>query len=309
MSVRDVGSICRFGGDEFVSVVLYADAAMYQAKNFGKRRWVQYTAGMEEDMLRKSIISQHLYHAKDKNELSVYYQPIWDFTDNPEGCIVSFEALLRWHNSTLGWVSPEEAVRVAEEIGIINDIGYWVARQALTDLVVLRQQVEPLATMAVNISAIQLHEPKLVILLLRLLNEKNLKPSYLVIELTESALIDGIDKGNNTVRDLCDLGINISIDDFGTGCSSLAYLHYIPANTIKIDQSFVAHIEHNGKTVQHIRQLIESYNMRALIEGVETDDQQNALLELGIHLQQGYLLGRPKPLGFYLAGMAANKKS
>jgi diguanylate cyclase (GGDEF)-like protein len=281
-------------------IILYADAAMYQAKYLGKRRWVKYQVGMEQPIRRQSLLSQYLYSAQRNGELSLHYQPIWDFSQSNKGQIVSFEALLRWYNDALGWVNPEEVVSVAEEIGIIDSIECWVASQALSDLVVLRECISPKATMAINVSAIHLLDAAFPDFLFHLLEEKSLQASDLTVELTESTLVEDIEKDNSAVRRLVERGIKISIDDFGTGYSSLAYLHHIPASVVKIDRSFVEQIEQNGKTVQHIRKLIETHNMHALIEGVETEEQKKKLIELGINFHQGYLLGRPKPLQFYI---------
>ncbi len=282
------------------NVILYADAAMYQAKQLGKHRWVNYEEGMEQTILRQSIIAQRLCYAKENGELELYYQPIWEFSDNGRGEIVSFEALLRWHNNELGIVSIEEVIQVAEEIGIIDTIEQWVVKQALSDLLVLRKYTSPGVTMAINLSAIHLREETLPRFLLDLLNSNNLLPKDLVIELTESALIEDLDNEYSVVRQLVDSGIKISIDDFGTGYSSLAYLHHIPAAIVKIDRSFIVQIQNNSKTLQHIQSLIEAHEMNALIEGVETEEQQKILMDYGIKLHQGYLLGRPKPLSYYI---------
>lgn len=281
-------------------VIQCADSAMYKAKQAGKRRWVSYELGMEQSIQRQSLIAQHLSYAESQSELFLHYQPIWSFNDDGTACIVSFEALLRWHNIELGWVPPEELVQVAEEIGIIHNIEQWVARQALSDLMSLRRVAAPEAGMSINISAIHLLDATLPKFLLSLLKEKGLFPEDLTVELTESTLIADIDKDNSTVRQLVENGINISIDDFGTGYSSLAYLHHIPAKTVKIDRTFVQNVEENSKTIQHIFNLIETYDMKALIEGVETEQQKEKLLSVGIQLHQGYLLGKPKPLSFYI---------
>jgi len=281
-------------------VIQCADSAMYNAKQAGKRRWVTYQLGMEQSVQRQSFIAQHLCYAESQSELSLEYQPIWSFSDEGAARIISFEALLRWHNTELGWVPPEEVIQVAEEIGVIHNIEQWVARQALADLMTLRQMTVPDATMSINISAIHLLDATLPKFLLDALRDKGLLPQDLTVELTESALVADIDKEGSTVRQLVENGINISIDDFGTGYSSLAYLHHIPAKTVKIDRTFVRDVEENSKTIEHIFNLIETYDMKALIEGVETEQQKEKLLSVGIQLHQGYLLGKPKPLSFYV---------
>lgn len=279
-------------------VVLLADAAMYQAKDLGKRRWVKYQPGMERSIRRRSLIAQRLFNAEKKQELMLYYQPIWDLSPN-KNCIVSFEALLRWHDDELGWVPAEDIIKVAEEIGVIDNIERWVAGKALSDLLVLRDYINPYVTMAINISGIHLRTPRLPQFLLSIIEESQLNPEDLTVELTESALIADIEDHNNVVRKLVDSGIKISIDDFGTGYSSLAYLHHIPANTVKIDRSFVERIKYDNKTLKHIKQLIEAHGMRALIEGVETQEQEDTLVSFGILLHQGHFKGKPKPLPFF----------
>jgi diguanylate cyclase (GGDEF)-like protein len=285
--------------NQFSDVVRCADAAMYKAKQSGKRRWAKYEPGIEQSMHRQSVIAQYLYTAEEKSELALHYQPIWDFSTGSRGKIVAFEALLRWHNPELGWVQAEELVKTAEQIGVIDHIERWVVSQALMDLLILRDLVGEEVTMAINISAVHLRVPKLPEFLLGMIEESQLKPGDLTIELTESTLIDDIDKDESVVRQLVSKGLNISIDDFGTGYSSLAYLHHIPAKTVKIDRSFVNNIEYNDRTIKHIHKLIETYGMRVLVEGVETKQQKEKLTSLGIYHQQGYLLGKPKPVSFY----------
>lgn len=287
---RDVSTITE--------AVFCADAAMYQAKALGKRRWKKYQKGMERKIRRKSLIAQRLFQAEKNGELMLYYQPIWDFSNGNQR-ICSFEALLRWYDEELGWVNAEHVVQAAEEIGIIDDIERWAIAKALSDLRILRQYVNPDVTVAVNLSAVHLRAPELPRFLCGMIEENQLKPSDLTLELTESALIADIQNKNHVVRHLAGYGFRISIDDFGTGYSSLAYLHHIPAHTVKIDQSFVQHIEGSSKTVQQIQKLIDAYGMYPLVEGVETKKQQEALISLGIYLHQGFYKGKPMPLIYY----------
>lgn len=300
MSLSASVGVAHFPEDVSVvtETVFLADAAMYQAKELGKRRWVRYQKGMERTIRRKSLIAQRLFHAEKNQELMLYYQPIWDFSEG-KNCIVSFEALLRWHDDELGWVPAEDIVQVAEEIGIIDNIERWVAAKALSDLIVLRDYISPHITMAINISAVHLRVPELPEFLLSIIEASQLAPSDLTVELTESALISDIEDQHNIVRKLANKGIKISIDDFGTGYSSLAYLHHIPATTVKIDRSFVERIEDSGKTIKHIQKLIEAHGMNVLVEGVETEQQQEKLISFGIVLHQGFFKGKPKPLPFY----------
>ena len=278
-------------------LILCADAAMYTAKQQGKRRWVRYVDGMESGMRRQSLIAQRLYHAEKNGELALHYQPVWDSGKNQ---IVSFEALLRWNNPELGFVSASETVLVAEEVGLICEIESWVIERALSDLSILRKHVASEVTMAVNISAFHFIEPSLIDYLTSTLERLHLVSSDLIIELTESTLIDSLSDDLDLTSRFVDAGLKISIDDFGTGYSSLAYLHRIPASTVKIDQSFIQRMEDNGEIVLHIHQLIKSLGKQTIAEGVETSAQRDALRKFGIDLHQGYLYGRPQPLTYYL---------
>lgn len=289
--------------DNLSDIVLYADAAMYQAKRLGKHRWIRYTSGIEQVILRQGVIAQSLSCAQSQGELELYYQPIWELPREGEASIVSFEALLRWNNNDILDVTTEEVIQVAESIGIINEIECWVAEQALTDLLRLRESVSPHVTMSINISAVHLREVMFPQHLSTILKNKGLSPKDLIIELTESALVENIAEHNSVVYQLVEQGINISIDDFGTGYSSLAYLHQIPASTAKIDRSFVKQAENNIQPLIHIKSLIEAHNMKTLIEGIETQEQKDTLYNCGIALQQGFFWGRPQPLHYYVEAL------
>lgn len=284
-------------GRDFSKLILRADAAMYLAKKQGKRRWVNYIKGMEDSLQRQSKVAQYLFNAIEKSELSLYYQPIFDMSVEK---IVAFEALIRWNSVELGWVSAEETICVAEEVGVITEIENWVIGQALGDLLKLQRLISPDITMAVNISGIHFTDPNLDKMIHKQLSNYQIAPEFLTIELTESALLADIDQENNSVDRITQNGINMSIDDFGTGYSSLAYLHKIPAKVVKIDRSFTQRVEQDASMLIGIFQLIESQGFKTLVEGVETVEQSKLLMNLGICLQQGYALGLPQPLGFYI---------
>jgi diguanylate cyclase (GGDEF)-like protein len=287
--------------DKVSAVVSCADAAMYQAKQLGKRRWVSYEAGMEQITLRQSAIAQQLSYAQSNKELQLYYQPIWEISKNRQKKIISFEALLRWHSGDLGIIPAEEIMPVLEELGILIDVEQWVVEQALSDLLILREHIDSDITVAVNLSAIHLREATLPDFLLAELAKKKLMPKDLMIELNERALVEEVNDDNSAiVHKLVEDGFNISIDDFGKGYSSLAYLHRIPAVVAKIDRSFVKQIECCSKTLTHIQGLIEAHGMRVLVLGVDTETQEESLLKFGIYLHQGHQVGCPQPLGYYI---------
>ncbi len=284
-------------GHDFSKLILRADAAMYLAKKQGKRRWVNYINGMENGLRRQSKIGQHLFSALAQSRLMLYYQPIYNVELNH---IDSFEALLRWNDPVLGWVPPAEIICVAEETGIIADLEYWIIERAVADLIKLRQYTADKITMAINISGVHFTDPTLVKYIVEKLNQYNLPRDAIIIELTENALLSDIDNKNNSVDRFAESGLCLSIDDFGTGFSSLAYLHKIPASIVKIDQSFTHRLADDSSLIASIHQLIQSQGFKTLVEGVETMSQSLILKNMGICLQQGYALGYPEPLEFYL---------
>ena len=282
--------LSRFPKDGYVieNLIMCADAAMYQAKKSGKKRWVEYQVGMEKELKRLSDLSQKLSLALKNQELSLYYQPIVDIS---KSSTTSFEALLRWYNSELGHISPQEVIDVAEKTGLIHDIENWVLNRAIHDLCTFKQIIGQHVTMAVNISGLHMLEPNLGEYVFSLLKQNNLQPSDLTIELTESVLLTNIDSEDSPANQMTKGGIRLSIDDFGTGYSSLAYLHAIPASVVKVDKAFLNQTENNTVTLECIHTLVSSLNMNSLIEGIETQEQSLLLQRLGFNLQQGYYHG------------------
>ncbi|MEO9274017.1 EAL domain-containing protein [Marinomonas sp. 5E14-1] len=278
-------------------LITCADAAMYEAKKQGKKRWIRYQEGMELQLKRLSRIAHNLALAIEKQELALHYQPIKNISTNE---IISFEALLRWTNKELGYVNTEEVIQVAEETGLINDIENWVLKTAIQDLTILRNATTSQATMSVNISGLHISEPNFVKSILSILERHNLKADDLNIELTESALLTNANNTHNPIQQFTFSNIKINIDDFGTGYSSLAYLHSIPASIVKVDRSFLESIEHNTVTLECIHRLVTALNMTCLIEGIETPEQAEKLKAIGYDLQQGYFHGKPQSLDYYL---------
>ena len=287
-----------YNGNDIEHLIMCADAAMYEAKILGKKRWVEYQFGMEKSLKRLSDLAQKLSLAEKNNELSLHYQPIIDITTDQ---ITSFEALLRWYNPDLGNTSPQEVIDVAEKTGLIHDIENWVLNRALKDLLTFKQIIGQHITMAINISGLHMSEPNLGNYVFSLLKRYNLQPADLTIELTESVLLTNIDAADSPANQMTKQGIKLSIDDFGTGYSSLAYLHAIPASVVKVDRAFLNQTENNTVTLECIQTLVSSLDMKSLIEGIETKSQASLLHSLGFNLQQGYFHGRPKPLDYYLS--------
>ncbi len=284
-------------GEEFDKLIQKADAAMYSAKKQGKHRWVNYVAGMEDTLRRHSKLAQHLYKALENQEFELHYQPIFDVQSKQ---VKSLEALLRWDNPQLGRVSTEECIRVAEEIGIILDIEKWVIATAISDVKSFKDIFHQDVVVAINISSQYFSRPECVAFVTKQLTECGLRGESINIELTESTLLTDAQQETKTAFKLYQQAIPISIDDFGTGYSSLSYLHKIPATFVKIDRSFTTGLEQDTKMMASIQQLLKSLQFQTVIEGVETIEQSKILLNMGLQLQQGYGLGLPQPMSFYL---------
>lgn len=283
-------------GTDFKNLIVKADAAMYLAKKQGKHRWVNYISGMESSSQRQSKLSQHLFQALKENEFQLYYQPIFNVDTKT---IHSFEALLRWKSSILGWVPTDEWIQVAEEIGIIVEIEQWVISMAIQALKKLREIFGSEIAIAVNVSSKYFANPEFVSYVVEQLAKHHLSHDSIHIELTEGTLLSDVNRSDNAASKINNKSIPISIDDFGTGYSSLAYLFKIPATYVKIDRSFTLRVEEDTTMVASIQNLIKSLNFHAIVEGVETKKQSETLRAMGIKYQQGFGLGLPQPLAFY----------
>ncbi|WP_228717243.1 sensor domain-containing protein [Allosaccharopolyspora coralli] len=271
-----------------------ADVAMYQAKVLGGRRCAIFDVDLRRRMQRQLDLEQELRGAADAGLLHAVYQPIIDI---PTGEIVAVEALLRWNHPEFGKVSPAEFIPIAEESGLINDIG---ARALRT---VSREFMEHLPTsgwrLNVNLSARQLDDAHLPDIVRDAVSSSGLPASRLCLEITESALMQDLHNAGDVLAKLREPGVSLAIDDFGTGYSSLAQLHRMPTDSLKIDRSFVLDI---GKTtdtdiiVSSIIAMAHTLNLAVVAEGVETEEQLTMLRDLGCDQAQGFLLGKPVPI-------------
>jgi diguanylate cyclase (GGDEF)-like protein/PAS domain S-box-containing protein len=269
-----------------------ADVAMYQAKKKGRKRWVRYRAEMDADASRCFEMEAQLNRALERNELSLVYQP--QFGLNPVR-LVGFEALLRWNNPVLGNVPPCEFIPVAEETGLILAIGNQVLEQACAQAVAWLAGGYDLRKMAVNVSALQFTQSDFPAQIERVLRESGLPASRLELELTESVLMCDTSQTAKQMQSIRALGVAISIDDFGTGQSSLSYLRSLPVDTLKIDRSFLQGPAGEGISplVEAIIGLGRNLGMKVVAEGIENQMQLSELNLAGCDLVQGFLLGRP----------------
>lgn len=268
-----------------------ADLAMYAAKQAGGNR-----AEIFDDELRvrardRQELREDLAGALARDELYVVYQPIV----NRKRKVTSYEALLRWKHPTRGDIPPSTFIPVAEEAGLIVEIGRWVLRQA-AEAAVRWTRAGHRARISVNLSGRQVSEPGLVATVRAVLEQTGLEPSALYVEVTESSLIQNVTSAAEVLAEIKALGVGLAIDDFGTGYSSLSYLDRLPFDVLKVDRSFVAAIRDAGSDctlVSGIVSLAHSLGLAVVSEGVETPEQAAVLTGLGVDLMQGYLFGRP----------------
>ncbi|MDQ6679447.1 MAG: EAL domain-containing protein, partial [Pseudomonadota bacterium] len=280
-------------GADAASLLGHADAAMYLAKARGKNNVQFYSAELAAEAERQFSLESQLRLALARNELFLHYQPRVEIAS---GRMRSAEALLRWAHPERGLVPPDEFIALAEERGLIIPIGRWVFHAACRQLRDWRAAgLEP-PPIAVNLSAKQFACDSLVDDLVDAMAQNGVAPADLEVELTESALMAEPERANEVLQRLHRMGVRIAIDDFGTGYSSLSYLKRFPAQTVKIDRSFIRGLphDHNDKAItQAVIAMAHSLGLGVVAEGVESEDQLALLRELGCDEAQGYLLGRP----------------
>ncbi|MGD9545271.1 MAG: putative bifunctional diguanylate cyclase/phosphodiesterase [Methylocystis sp.] len=268
-----------------------ADLALYRSKADGRGRALWYSKKMQDALTRKRAIDTELRHAFTTNELVVYYQPV---VDSRTATIVSLEALLRWRHPIRGMISPSEFIPIAEETGMIIELGAWALRQACMEAKSWPANVR----VAVNIAPRQFQQKDLAAGIAKILDESGLEPDRLELEITETTLMesDGVD---SKLREIEALGVRLSLDDFGTGYSSLGYLNRFPVKKVKIDRSFARQAIESPKTqaiISAISSLAQDLSIDLVAEGVETDAQLAFMASKHIYLIQGYLYTRPRPI-------------
>ena len=266
----------------------HADTAMYQAKAAGRHTYQLYSESMDEKTRHRAILASALRRALERNELSLVYQPRLSLKQQR---ITGVEALLRWQSKEFGEVSPGQFIPLAEESGLILEIGAWALREALQTLRSWHGQGFPDLTVAVNVSAMQLQRGDLADVVARTLGETGVAAGFLELELTESVIMANPEKNADTLRACRRLGVFIAIDDFGTGYSSLAYLKRLPLTTLKIDQEFVSDLTHDvddEAITSTIINMGHSLSLNVIAEGVETAAQLQFLHDHGCDEIQGH---------------------
>ena len=268
-----------------------ADMALYRAKADGRGRFHFFEAEMDARMQARRALELDLRRALGAGEFEVFYQPVICLRTDE---VTSFEALLRWRHPERGMVSPADFIPLAEEIGLIGQIGAWVLKQACSDAMKWPSDVG----LAVNLSPAQFTSGTLVLEVIAALGHSGLPARRLELEITETVLLQASGATLATLNQLRDLGIRIAMDDFGTGYSSLSYLRKFPFDKIKIDQSFIQDLSNEGDSAAIVRAVAglgSSLGMATTAEGVETEAQLAKLRVEGCTEVQGYLFSKPMP--------------
>lgn len=282
-------------GEDFDTLYRCADVAMYRSKQEGRNNFHFYAAEMQVRLARTLQLESALRHALERDELTLHYQPQISLQS---GNIIGMEALLRWNSLELGAVSPAEFIPIAEESGQIQKIGEWVLRSAVRQLKTWQERGLASLSISVNLSAAQFRQANLPELITQILDEAQLAPEYLELELTEGVAMDDPLSAIAVMDKLHGRGIRMSIDDFGTGYSSLSYLKRFQVYKLKIDQSFVRDltVDPDDKAIVcAIINLATSLGLRTIAEGVETSEQLTYLREQGCNEVQGYFFSKPLP--------------
>jgi diguanylate cyclase (GGDEF)-like protein/PAS domain S-box-containing protein len=272
-----------------------ADTAMYRAKSLGKSRYEVFDADMRASVMARLQLETDLRHALERGEFRNFYQPIVALVS---GEIAGFEALLRWQHPTRGLLGPNEFIPVAEETGLIRELGWWNLREACRQISEWRAGLiaHSHLTISVNLSAKQFLQPHLVEEIRKLLTELALPPGALKLEITESTVMADPSAAVEMLQQIKSLGIHLAIDDFGTGYSSLSYLHRFPLDTLKIDRSFISGMGDDGEGMEIARTILPMANnlrLDVVAEGVETIQQVALLKKLHCKYGQGYYFSRP----------------
>ncbi|MGY8637153.1 EAL domain-containing protein [Bradyrhizobium sp. 14AA] len=282
-------------GVNAATLLANADSALYRAKREGRGRVRFFESEMDQELRDRRLLQHDLRLALEQNQLLVYFQP----QARMDGEVIGFEALLRWNHPTRGFVPPDQFIPLAEENGMIVQIGEWVLREACREAASWPRPLQ----VAVNLSPVQFQAGDLERSIHQILLETGLSPMRLEVEVTEGVLIGDFTRALNLLRRLKALGLRIAMDDFGTGYSSLSYLQSFPFDKIKIDRSFISNLEATPQSAEIVRavlSLAHALKMPVIAEGVETEAQRTFLAREACEEMQGYLVGRPDLIERYL---------
>lgn len=270
-----------------------ADTAMYHAKAMGKNNFQFYADEMNEKAMERLELENNLHLALRRNEFELSFQAQWDTKENK---ICGIETLLRWRRPNHGLVGPDKFIPIIEETGLIVPIGEWVLQRACEQIIEWQEAGFNVPKLAVNLSARQFKDTEMLDRICRIVDETGVDPELLELELTESILMDDIERTLAVLNEARNMGFGLSIDDFGTGYSSLSYLKQFPVNNLKIDQSFIKNLPHNSEDAQITRTIVAMANnlgLGVIAEGVENSEQRQFLQKVGCHKVQGYMYSYP----------------
>ncbi len=297
-----LGATCvRDPGQTHHDLLREADTALYQAKRAGRGQLVLFTEDMHTRAKENFTLQSMIRDAIAEDAFSLVFQP----QSNDQGELVGAEVLIRWEHPEQGFISPARFIPVAEDSGLISAIGEWVLRQSIAFLARNEARLPPsFKRLAVNVSALQFYQPNFAQQVHDWCTEAGVSPERIELELTESLLIENVQAAVNVMQTLRNLGFTVALDDFGTGFSSLSYLKQLPLNKLKIDRAFIRELpadKHDATLVETILAVARHFDLDAVAEGVETEDQLEFLLFNGCHTFQGFLLSRPVPESEFIA--------
>ena len=305
---KSIYSSCSIGvamypddGDASEQLISKADIVLYKSKSQQKGNFLFFNDTINTQVQRDLLLESELHSAIANNELDVLYQPQ---IDAATGQIYGVEALVRWYNSKLGHVSPVEFIQVAEDVGIINDIGNFVIKKSLQDILQFNNRSNTQLHLSINISPKQLMEPDFVSNVINLTHEMAVDNRLITLEITENVLINDLAKVQPVLQSIRNSGMKLSLDDFGTGYSSLSYLSNLPIDEIKIDRSFIDKLLTNDQSESLVKTIIaigQFCDLTVIAEGVETKEQYDHLRHYRCDLVQGYYFDRPLSLAALIA--------
>ncbi|MDG4658557.1 EAL domain-containing protein [Ectobacillus antri] len=298
LQVTVSAGLARFPQDasDLRQLMKKADIAMYESKARGRNIFCCYSADLDEHVTRTMRLKEDLKKAAMKGQLSVHYQPKFQIDKRK---LEGFEALMRWNHPELGVIAPAEFIPLAEETGLIHELGAWILQEACTQIAALNRQLEERFYIAVNFSVKQTREERIIRVVQQALATSGLPAELLEIEVTESIVMEDAQRVNGIFAKLRALGVSISMDDFGTGYNSFSHLKQFRFQRLKIDRGFVQHLgedSHDTAIVAAIISMAHQLGIKITAEGVETQDQLHILQEMGCDDAQGYYFSKPLPL-------------